>query len=122
MALEYSYDHQAGLIHIVGHGTVSLDDRIHFIRRLLGDADLPARATVLVEVSGVTNAPSAEDIRVIGMLVERLQARFCGRVAIVNVTLGHVTLSHLVAFSVGDGYSRVQVFASNEEARDWLGC
>lgn len=120
MALEYSYDPHAGLIRIVGFGAVSLNDRIIFARRLVEDPDLPAHAAVLIEVNAVASAPPAEDVGVIGMLIERLQARFHGRVAIVNLTVGHVTMSHLVALSVGDGYSRVQVFASEGEARDWL--
>src|SRR5581483_6472731 len=120
MALEYSYDAQARLVRIVGRGAVSVDDRIHLVGRLLDDPDLPTPAAVLIEVSGVTNAPTAEEVHVIAMLIERLQSRFRGRVAIVNVTVGHVTLSHLVSFSVGDGDGQARVFASEAEAREWL--
>lgn len=120
MPFEYSYDPQAGLIRIVGRGAVSMDDRIRCVRRLLDDADLPARAEILIEVNAVEAAPVADDIRVIALLIERLQSKFSGRVAIANLTVGHVTLSHLVALSVSGGHDRVRVFASEEEACDWL--
>jgi hypothetical protein len=120
MAIDYSYDPQAGLIRIVGHGEVTLEDRVHFIRRLLNDPELPALASILVQVNEVTNAPDAEDVQGIGKLIERLLARFYGRVAIVNVTVGHLTMSHLVALSVNGGHNRVRVFASEAQARDWL--
>lgn len=121
MALECSYDAAAGIVRIVGRGAVSVDDRVQFIRRVLADPDLPAVAAVLVDVSGVSNAPTPDEVRVIGRLAERVQARFRGRVAILNVTVGHVTISHLVALSADDGHGSVRVFTSADEARGWLG-
>lgn len=120
MNLEYSYDPRVGLIRIVGRGTVSLEDRIHFFRHLMDAPDLPETADVLVKVNEVTNAPSGEEIPVIGMLAERLRARFGGRLAIVNVKVGHVTISHLVAFSTADSRCEVRVFPTEGEAARWL--
>jgi len=120
MALEYSYDPQAGVLRIVGLGTVSLHDRVVFVSRLLADPDLPATAAILIDVNGVTNAPTVDDIRAIRTLVDRLQARFLGRVAITNVTVGHVAISHMIAFSISDESGRVRAFTSGADAGEWL--
>lgn len=120
MALEYSFDASARLIRIVGRGAVSVESRVHLVRGLLGDTALPAVASVLIDVSEVTNAPDADDVRTIGMLIERMITRFRGRVAVVTASVGHVTLSHLVSLSVGDGVSGAQSFTSQSAARAWL--
>jgi hypothetical protein len=120
MALEYSYDPKARLVHIVGRGIVSLNDRIQMVDRLLDDPNVASGAAILIDVNAVENAPTPEEIWAIGMLIERLRSRIQGRLTIVNTRVGHVTLSHLVAYSVREAQSQVQVFTREEAARDWL--
>jgi hypothetical protein len=120
MALEYSSDALAQSMQLIGRGAVAVDDRSHFVRRFLGDPDLPALAGVLIDVNAMTTAPIAEVIPVLGMLIETLQSRLRGKVAIAKTTVGHVTLSHLASASVGDSHGQVRVFASESEARAWV--
>lgn len=68
----------------------------------------------------VHNTPTANEVWEIGALIQRLQSRFHGRVAIVNVTAGHVTFSHLIALSVEDGSKSVRVFSHENEALRWM--
>lgn len=120
MAIEYFYDPQKLLISIVCRGVISIDDRIYFVRRLFDDPNLPEQASILINVNEVTNAPTKEEIGMIGLLIEKLLSRFCGRVALVNSMIDHVLCSHFVLFNVVKGHSKTRVFASRSEARDWI--
>ncbi len=120
MGFAYSFNADTGIVRIVGEGDVSLADRAVLVQTLLDDRELPERAALLIAVSKVTNAPTAEEASVIGILINRLQTRFQRRVAIVNVVVGHVTVSHLVAFSTDSRFPEVMVFGSEVEATSWL--
>lgn len=110
MALEYSYRSDVELVTIEGRGNVTMDDRAIFVQRIMNDLCLPEKASVLINVTSVTNPPSTEEARQIGVLVEKLLARFGRRLAIVNVTLVDLCFSHMVKLSVAEGYDRLRVF------------
>lgn len=120
MPLEYIFEPNAQLLRIVGHGVVTVEDRIQFVDRMFQDAALPEKADVLIEIGEVSNAPQGADMFAIGALINRLRARFRGRVAIVNATVGHVTISNLIALSSESDFQAVRVFASTNEAREWF--
>ena len=120
MAVAYSYDEQTHILRIVGEGIVNLSDRVDLVFRILADPLLPAWAALLVNVSEVKNAPTPEEVRVIGILIDRLCSRFNGRTAIVNVTVGHVAISHMAALSAYNASDNVRVFSSEVAATEWL--
>ena len=120
MAFDYCYESEPHLIVLTGSGTVTMAERAECVRWLLEDPALPREAAILIDVCRVENPPLNNEIAVVGMLVKQLQVRFGSLVAILNTTVGHVTLSHLIAFSAGAEEDKVRAFVSAGEARAWL--
>ena len=121
MPIEYSFDPEAGIVSIVCSQNLTVDERIQSVDRVIDDPDLPELASVLIDVRKVKNAPTYNEIILIGLLIERLLVRFERRLSIVNsITTSHVTSSHLVSILVDKKYGEVRVFKSEDEARNWL--
>ncbi len=120
MAFGYTYDPQTSIIRIAGEGEVSMEERVNLVGGLLSNPQINDRAAVLIVVDRVTNAPTVEEMGVIGVLINRLQSRFQGRVAIVNVTVGHVTLSQFISALASGPFREVMVFSSEVVATEWL--
>ena len=120
MTLEYRYDASTDVIHVVGYGAVTMQERLAFLHDLHDDPALPGSAAVMVEVSGISNPPAAEDMGALSLMVERLHRRFRGRTAIVNSRVGHATISCMVAMSVPGGEEWLRVFLSHADAVRWL--
>ncbi len=66
------------------------------------------------------NMPTADEIRIIAMLVRRIMTRFSGRIAILNVKVGHVSISHLIGAESAAGPDRVRVCTSEKSAMVWI--
>lgn len=120
MPLAYSYLEDEGMLVISGSGQVSLADRRACVHQVLADGTLPRHFPILINVSGVHEGPPAMEMHRVSGLVDELQARGGSRVAIVNNTLGHVTISHLIALSTTQSVTEVRAFASDEFALAWL--
>jgi uncharacterized protein (DUF2384 family) len=120
MAFDYTYDADNHVIVLTGTSSVTIDDRTKCVSRMVEDRALPDIAAVLIDVCHAENSPSNDEILMMSRLVERMQARFHSRIAILNTSVGHLTLSHLVALSAVACDRAVQVFTSEKEARAWL--
>ncbi|MFN8573141.1 MAG: hypothetical protein U0132_13910 [Gemmatimonadaceae bacterium] len=120
MAVGYSYEATDNLVVIEGSGVVTLEDRFDCIRTIVNDPELPHRFQVLVLASNIEQAPPAGDLPHMSALVDRLRQRSRSRIAILNATVGHFTLSQLVALLSSDGPRMVQAFSSEAAARTWL--
>ena len=121
MAFDYAYFPDDSLIVLTGSGLVTTADRIDCVQRMFKDQGLPGKVTVLIDVCRVANPPGENELLFIGILLKRLQSRFRSRIAIVNSTVGHLTFSHLIAFSTETDKETVNAFDSEKEARQWLG-
>jgi hypothetical protein len=84
------------------------------------DKTLPDKLSILIDVSAASNGPSTHEIAGIRILIEKLRSRFGGRIAIFNNAVGHVWLSHLIAYTIEGGIGEVQAFVSESEAKEWL--
>jgi len=120
MPFDYSYDPATGVIAIVASGSVTLQERYVLVNRLLNDSRVPDQSAVLIDARGAVDTLSETEVPVVAELIRRLQTRFAGRVALLSTNTGHVTTSHLVAFSAYDPDS-VVAFVSETDAREWLG-
>lgn len=118
MPLRYAYEPQYSMVLIRGEGEVSLADRVGVIESIMSDEALPEASSILVDVAGVANAPEPHDIHAIAGLARKLRSRFRGRIAILNTTVGHTTISQLVAMAADD--PEVRAFVSPDGARSWL--
>lgn len=120
MPFSYRVEPENRLIYILGEGHVSMEERYDCVNRLVTDQSLDRGLHILINVCEVSNLPSSLDISSIVSLVEKLQTRFRGRVAIVNAVVGHVTVTSLISLSAECGENKVRSFFTEDEAREWL--
>ena len=120
MPFDYAIDRENRLLTITGSGHASMDDRYDLVQRVMNDQSIDGSYQVLIDVCGVSNSPSAGDIGSVASLIERLQSKFRGRVAILNTGVGHVTVTNLIALVADYGDDNVRAFLSGNEAREWL--
>jgi hypothetical protein len=120
MPLTTSYDAEKQLIRLTGEGSVSMDERRHCIGQMFANSEYANESDILVNVSGIANAPVGSEFLEIAKFIVLLHSRFSGRIAIVNAQVGHTTISHLVALSADLSQDFVRVFYSNAEASAWL--
>jgi hypothetical protein len=120
MPFGYTVNRTCSIITITGSGTVTMAERYDCVQRLMQDRALDKEHHVLIDVSQVDNSPTVDELTAIVALVERMQAKFGGRVAILNTRIGHVSITDIIALSVYRGRDRVQAFLSESEARAWL--
>ncbi len=120
MPFSYRVEPENRLLYIQGDGHASLEERYHCVNQIMTDRSITPNLHVLINVCQVSNIPSTDDIGPIVSLVERLQSKFRGRVAIVNGAVGHVTVTNLISLSANCGHDKVRPFFSEDEAREWL--
>lgn len=120
MPFSYTVEPENRLLCMLGSGQVSMEDRYVCVDQILSDQSIDENLNILIDVCLVANCPSPGDISSIIALVERLKSRFMGRVAIVNATAGHVTITNFISFGAERGGNSVRSFYSDSEARKWL--
>jgi len=120
MSFDYTVDTENQLITITGLGHASMEERYACVQRMLNNRSIGSEHNILINVCQVINAPLPGDIDSIVSLIERLQSKFKGRVAILNTAAGHVTFTNLITLSAHCGPDIVRAFLSENEAREWL--
>lgn len=120
MPLSYVYDASRRTTALTATGRVTMQDRYDLVLRALDDQGLASgESSFLIDVSGVDAAPVEEDVGAIAAMLRLLRARFGGRVAILNTSAGHATVSVLVALTAM-APDHIQAFTAEHEARAWL--
>ena len=120
MPFDYTVDTENHIVTIMGEGHASMKERYDCINRMMHDQSIDCRHHVFIKVCEVLNNPSIEEMHSIVALIERLHSKFGGRVAILNTTIGYVTITELIALSACCGTNNVRAFLSENEAREWL--
>jgi hypothetical protein len=121
MTIQYSFASDYGILEVTASGEISLLDRASFVRSVIDDETMPSATPVLIDVSGITIAPTANDLNKMAYLVEMLACRFKSRIAYYIVTPGFVTLYVLAALSVREDRAIVRAFTDRAIAMTWLG-
>lgn len=120
MAISYTYEPHNSLGVITCSGEVTIQDRYNCIYQIIHQGCHPKGTNVLINVSLADNYPSPSEVLKISQLIERLREIEVRRVAILNTTAGHLTISHFVAFQVGANTVKTKVFTLENQAREWL--
>jgi hypothetical protein len=120
MPFSYKVDPENQLITIMGSGYASMEERYECIHRIMKDQSIDGKYSILINVCQVSNGPTPDNMLSIVSLVERLQSKFGGRVAIVNTQIGHVTITNLIALSAHCGADSVRAFLCENDALEWL--
>lgn len=97
-----------------------MEDRRRCVGDIFSAAELGGRFDIIFDVCGVSNAPAGSEFIQISNLLSLLHTRVAGRIAIVNVQVAHVTISHLIALSADFDREFVRTFYSEADALAWL--
>jgi len=97
-----------------------MEERCDCVDRLMHDQLIEGTYNILIDVSQVSNSPTSEEMHSIVSLIEKMNSKFGGRLALVNTHVGHVTITDLIALSACGGSDDVRAFMIENEARAWL--
>jgi hypothetical protein len=89
-------------------------------RRLFEDTSIGSDYTFMFVVSDIALHPTPEQMWIIASFLERMLSQFSGRMAIVTSQVGYVTAAHLITVAADKMGGRLQVFPSEDQARQWL--
>lgn len=122
MPVRYEIDPASGRLCTTCAGAVTLDEVLAHFRELAGDASLPARVDVLLDLSEVESIPASDQLRSIAGEIERLRARVkWGACAIVATRDALYGMSRVFQVLIDEHFVRSSVFREREEAERWLG-
>ena len=120
MPIQYVIDHQLGILLVEASGHVTVDDRARFVSEVVADPLLPDEVPIIIDVSGITNVPSPEDVPKMASLAQQLGQRFQRRIAYYVTTPGFVTPYMLAAISACAGSVQVHAYTNRMHATRWL--
>ncbi len=120
MPIDYMIDQELGVLVVSASEEITTQDRILLVERLTLDTEVPDSVPILIDVSRITNPPTADDIPIMASLTERLGRRFKSKVAYFVVQPGLVTPYQLAAISVRSDQCEARTFTELSAAYKWL--
>jgi hypothetical protein len=121
MPLTYRIDPDAGMLLVVGEGTITQSERLQTIRRWLCDPAFRPGLNTLCDFSAVTSAPTMADLREILALVDQ-HAEKVGKKKLALITTQPVPFGVARQFQTlaDSGPLEVSVFKDRRSAWSWL--
>lgn len=120
MPLFFALDSRSALVVATASGAVLPSDWRDGVAVLVADPTMPQAAPVLVDLRHADRAVAAADMGWMTVLLQRLHARFAGRVALLTAVVGHVSSANLLAGHADGVRYRVKAFTDEPSARLWL--
>jgi hypothetical protein len=120
MPFRYQVSKENRTITIIGSGVGTMQERSDCVDAILHDENCCPGYSILIDVSCVVNAPTADEARAIVGLLNMLQSRYESRTAIFNTCAGNVTISCLISLLAAERLGRMKAFLTEGEARLWL--
>ena len=121
MSFTYHIDSSAGILFIVGEGTITQAERLATMRAWLSDPAFRPGLHALCDFSAATSTPSLPELREIIAIINR-NATLIGQTKLAVVTAREVTLGVAHQFQTLAEASplNVQIFTDREAALAWL--
>jgi hypothetical protein len=121
MPLRYHIDSDAGMLLVVGEGTISQSERLAAMRGWLGDPGFRAGLNTLCDFSVATSTPTMAELHEIVSIVERRSAQI-GKKKLAVVAPRPVTFGVARQFQTlaDTGPLDVGVFRDRRAALGWL--
>ncbi len=120
MPITYHLDQTLKLLVVHASGHVTVEDRAEFVAAASVDSGLPAELPILIDVSRLSNVPSASDVLTMARLVELLALRFRSRIAYFVTGVGFLTPYSLASAHVQQQMAEARTFTDCHEAIQWL--
>jgi len=121
MPISYSIDSSRSLIHTRCVGDTTLPEVLEHFRELRNDPKLPAQLNVLLDLTGVTNAPQRDHLRAVVTEMKELAATLnWGALAIVARSDLLFGMSRIIGVFVADVFTSTGVFRQVREAERWI--
>lgn len=121
MPLTYRIDHDAGLLIVIGEGSITQAERIEAINGWLRDPAFRPGLNTLCDFSATTSTPTMPELRQIVALVDRY-ATTIGKKKLAVIATRAVTFGVARQFQVlaDSGPLNVSVFKDRRAALGWL--
>jgi len=121
MSFTYHIDSSAGILFIVGEGTITQAERLETVRTWLRDPAFRPGLRTLCDFSTATSTPNLPELREIIAIINE-NATLIGRTKLALVTAKDVTLGVARQFQIlAEATSLdIQIFADREVALAWL--
>lgn len=120
MPIQYRYDAELCVIHVVATQVVSVEDRAGFVATVVRDPLMPVTSPILIDATLVLNPPTIKDVAPIGVLLQMLAGRFKCRIAYYVTGVGLVSPFTIAALASNLGHNQAQAFVDRAEALEWL--
>lgn len=121
MPVLYEFDAQRGVVRTRCVGDVGFEEVIAHFRELEGDAALPARLDVLLDLTALESVPESDQLRSVAGEVEQFQKRVewgaCAVVASSDLLFG---MSRVFQAFAEVHFTDASVFRELPEAERWL--
>jgi hypothetical protein len=121
MPVHHHFDRELCLVRTRCEGDVRFEEVMRHFRDLEGDASLPARLDVLLDLTGMRSLPETGQLRSVAGEIDRLQGRVawgaCAIVAADDAPFGMSRMFHVFAEA---HFARSSVFRELGEAERWL--
>jgi hypothetical protein len=111
---------EAGMLRVRAHGDVTLEECRDYQKQLLADPRMRSAPQLLADLTGVTGAPSADELRIIAREFEPLIKAGLGPIALVSGSAFVYGLGRMFCVFAETVGLRIAVFHDRAEAREWL--
>ena len=81
MPIVYQFDRVLQVLEVRASGYVTVIERTQFVETATTDQSLPVKTPMLIDVTGISNAPAIDDVPKMARLLERLGTHFKSRIA-----------------------------------------
>ena len=121
MPVTYTIDSARNIIHTRCEGSVSFEEVITHFKTLTSDPKCPPRLNVLLDLTGVTSAPTSEQIRrvssVIGDSRKHLVFDTCAIAVSSELIYGMMRMFEVFT---EENFRQARTFRGLDEAQEWL--
>jgi hypothetical protein len=121
MPICHEIDRKRCLIRTTCSGAVNLGEVSQHFRALESERDLPDPLDVLLDLSGISSVPEADQIQLIAAEIRRLLGKIhwgaCAIVATRDLVFG---VSRVLEVRAEDAFAATQVFRESDSAEAWI--
>jgi hypothetical protein len=111
---------EAGMLTVRAYGDVTFEECRDYQRQLLADPHMRCATHILADLTGVTGAPSADELRIVAYEFEPLIKAGLGPIALVSGSAFVYGLGRMFSVFAEKIGMKISVFSDRAEAGEWL--
>ena len=121
MPVTYSIDNARNIIHTRCEGEVTFQEVTDHFAKLISDPTCPPRLNVLLDLTGLTSAPTSEQVRRVSSVIEDSRKHIVFDTCAIAVS-SELLYGMMRIFEVftEKNFRQTRTFRSLDKAREWL--